>query len=403
MPFVWISMAKDLRRLAREPLGMAAAVGLPLVITLLVTLIFGGSRPRACLLVADEDDTPLSALLRTAFSRQPLDKVVSVEGVSWQEGRRRLDRGDGSALLLIPEGFEQAVLRQKPCRLRLLTNPAQRILPALIKEALAVLVDGGHYAQLLLGDQLRAFADGLPPDRVMADTTVSLVRLVRKLRAYLTPPRIKLKTEHLAARQPETSTLGLCFFPGMLFLAVLLVGQARSADIWKEKTFGTLRRTALTPSRLEAFLAGKLLATALVCASVAVIGLAGASWLLDLPVTNPVTAVLWVTLAGMGLSLFQLVLNLLVPTERAGTILTTLAICLFGMAGGTFFPFEMMPQRLAAFGKWTPNGWAIVEFKAILNGSLPGPELVIAFVAALAIGAAAFLIVAHRLRRTLTA
>jgi ABC-2 type transport system permease protein len=404
MRFVWVSTVKDLRRLRREPLGVAAAVGMPLVITLLVTLIFGGGpKPQARLLVADEDDTALSTLLRGALGGGPMGRLVLVEAVSWADGRRRLDRGDGSALLLIPKGFERAVLRDKPCRLKLLTNPSQRILPAIIQEGLSVLVEGGQYVQLLFGDQLRAFSHGLPADGTVARTSVALARLGRKMGAYLAPPRIRLENAPADPNEPDTSRLGEYFFPGMLFLAVLLVGQGRSADFWKERAFGTLRRTGLTPSRLEAFLAGKLLAAALVCAAVAALGLASARWLLHVPVANPLTAVLWVAAAGVGLYLAQLLLNLFATTERAGNVQTTLAIFLFGMVGGTYFPFEMMPGWLAAVGRWTPNGWAIVRLKAIVDGSVRPTELVIAFAGIAALSGLAFVAAAHRLRRTLAA
>jgi ABC-2 type transport system permease protein len=401
MRFVWVSTVKDLRRLGREPLGVVAAVCMPLVITALVTLVFaGGPKPRARLFLADEDDTPLSVLLRGALGRGPLGKLVIVEPVSWGEGRRRLDRGDGSALLLIPEGFGRALLRDLPCRLKLLTNPSQRILPAIIKEGLAALLEAGHYAQVLFGDRLRVFAAGQLPDRTVAQTSIALVRLGRKMKTYLAPPRIKLRTEQIERHEPDISRLGEYFFPGMLFLAVLLVGQGRSADLWRERAFGTLRRTALTQSRLEAYLAGKLLVVALLCAGVAVVGLVSARWLLHVPLARPVPAVLWVTAAGVGLYLGQLLLNLFAPTERAGNVLTTLAIILFGMVGGTYFPFEMMPAWLAAAGSWTPNGWAILQFKAMLNGSRAPGDLAIALAAVTAAGGLAFLLAARRLHWT---
>ena len=31
-------------------------------------------------------------------------------------------------------------------------------------------------------------------------------------------------------------------------------------------------------------------------------------------------------------------------------------------AGGSFFPFETMPDWMASFGQLTPNGWALVQF-----------------------------------------
>ena len=39
------------------------------------------------------------------------------------------------------------------------------------------------------------------------------------------------------------------------------------------------------------------------------------------------------------------------------------------MVGGSFFPFAVMPEWMAAIGRRTPNGMALVQFEAILFGT----------------------------------
>ena len=107
MPFLLAAIKKDLRRLGRDPLALAISFGIPLVIVTLITLVFGGgqSAPQGRLLVADEDGTLLSQALTSAFSREPLSKMLVLETTGREEGRRRMDRGDASALLIVPKGF----------------------------------------------------------------------------------------------------------------------------------------------------------------------------------------------------------------------------------------------------------------------------------------------------------
>jgi len=38
------------------------------------------------------------------------------------------------------------------------------------------------------------------------------------------------------------------------------------------------------------------------------------------------------------------------------------------MLGGSFFPFEAMPEGMAALGRRTPNGWALERFKELTTG-----------------------------------
>src|ERR1700689_768205 len=131
MRFLLAAVTKDLRRMRRDPLALATSLGIPLVLVTLVTLVFSGGQaaPQGRLLVADEDGTVLSQLLTGAFTRDPLSKMFVMETIGREEGRRRMDHGDASALLIIPKGFQDAFFQNQPVQLQLLTNPAQEILP----------------------------------------------------------------------------------------------------------------------------------------------------------------------------------------------------------------------------------------------------------------------------------
>ncbi len=399
MRFVGASALKDLRRLARDPLGLALALATPLIITLLVSAVFAGDNPtpQGRLLVVDEDDTLVSSLLRGAFGQGPLGKMLVVEMVERADGEARIDRGDASALLHIPKGFEKAVLRNEPCELRLVTNPAQRILPGIVVESLSMMLDAEFYIQSLLPGQFRRFADGPPTEQDVAEASVAVRRLVQSLQRYLDPVLIKLETTALEEKKPVN--IGALFLPGMLIFAVILVAQTLSADLWKEKAGGTLRRTLTTPSRLGAFLAGKLLAAGAVFGGVGLIGLACARWLVHLPLAAPLAVQLWVMATGVTVYLLLLLVNLYASGERGGSVLTSLVVFVCAMVGGSFFPFEMMPGWLAAAGRWTPNGWAVVQFKALAAGTAEPGALLAAAGGLAAVGAVAFVLVLRRLPR----
>lgn len=400
MWYIWTSTLKDLRRLRRDPFLLAAALGIPFVQTLLVSLMFGGGDPvpQGRLLLVDEDRSLLSTLLPGAFSQGPLGKMLFVETVAWEDGRRRMDQGAASALLFLPKGFQQAVLRDEPCELRLVINPSERILPGMVREALSVLTEAEFYAQLLVGDQLRRFAHGRPSERDVAEASVAFSRLGEKLGRYLDPLLIELKTEVDEPQEKPKGGVGGLFFPGMLFMALMILSQGLAGDLWTEKASGILRRTAITPGQLAPFLAGKVLSAGLVFLAVGAMGLAGARGLLDLPLANPLAAVLWVPTAGMAIFLLVLLGFLYASSARGGNVLTSLGVFLFGLVGGTFFPFEMMPDWLAAVGRLTPNGWAIVQFKAFLAGSAEPAGLALTFAGLTAVGTLGFLLALRRLR-----
>jgi ABC-2 type transport system permease protein len=185
--------------------------------------------------------------------------------------------------------------------------------------------------------------------------------------------------------------------PGMLYMAVFFIAGGLATDLWRERTFGALRRVATTPASFGAFLAGKLIATFLVLLLVGVFGLTVAHFLADLRVANFPLAVLWIAVSGCGLYLFMMLLQSLASTERVASMLSNFVLLPLTMLGGSFFPFDLMPKGFAQIGRLTPNGWSVTELQKILDGAMVTPA---AFGAVILFVVAGWLVVGWRVRRT---
>ena len=85
-------------------------------------------------------------------------------------------------------------------------------------------------------------------------------------------------------------------------------------------------------------------------------------------------------------------------TQRAASVLANLIIFPLAMLGGCFFPFEWMPKWMAVAGKLTPNGWALTQFKSILDGAVDSTHLGTAITLLAAFSALAFILTVRRLR-----
>ena len=401
MPFLLAAIKKDLRRLGRDPLALAISFGIPLVIVTLITLVFGGgqSAPQGRLLVADEDGTLLSQALKSAFSREPLSKMLVLETTGREEGRRRMDRGDASALLIVPKGFQEAFLQNQPAQLQLVTNPAQEILPNIVEETLSIVVDGGFYLQRQAAIPLRAIAaEKTPSDDTVARVSVALNRLGRSLTKYLNPPLIDLEL-HVAAAKRENQNVAALFLPAMLFMGLLFVANAHALDIWKEQSWGTLRRLATTPVSMGALLGGRVISLAVILSGLALVGVAGMRWFAHVAVASVSLATLWVVLSGTAFYLFLVTIAVHAPGPRAANVIGNLVVFPLSLVGGSFFPFEMMPDWMASIGRLTPNGWAVTEFKAFVAGSAHMQDLLAGAAFMAAVGTLLFLWTSRRMRK----
>jgi len=401
MRFALVTARKDLTRIFRDPLALLVWITMPAVMTGLIAIIFGsggGALPRGTLLLVDQDNSFASAIVRAVFSRDPLTKMVLVEPVEYEAGRKRLDAGDASALLIIPKGFGSALLGNRPSTLTLITNPAQRILPGIIQEALSTLTDGAFYAQSLVGDQLAKFAGAPPTQMDMLALSIEAGRLSTQLNGYLNPPLIDFDIQTIAPEKKPVP-IGALFFPGMLMFAVFGFAQSMSEDIWRERAQGTIKRVLSTSRTIGSFLAGKLMALGLVFGVLAAAGIAVAHLALAVSIHNAVIAALWVAGSGAGLYLMAALLQVFSTEQRAGVVLNGFVMFVLGMVGGSFFPLEIMPAWLASVGRVTPNGWAITRYKEIVAGPVDPARLLYGFAMLAAFLLIASLFLSRRLRR----
>jgi ABC-2 type transport system permease protein len=132
---------------------------------------------------------------------------------------------------------------------------------------------------------------------------------------------------------------------------------------------------------------------------VAVAALASARWLMDIPVESPVAVLLWMTLSGPVLLLLLTSLQLCAASQQTAHIVAFLVVFPLGMLGGGFFPFEFMPEWMARIGRLTPNGYALVQLKALMEGPVAPARLAAGFAALAAAGAVLFPLALWRLRR----
>jgi ABC-type multidrug transport system permease subunit len=404
MPFVLTAALKDLRRRLTDPAALLMWMGLPIVIGLLLSLVGnGGPTPKAHLLVVDEDHTLLSRLLISGGSQGRLADALQIETVDATAGRARIDKGDANALLTVPNGFQEAVLRDKPMTLSLVTNPTQRILPVMIEEVLKMLVEAEFYVQRLFGDELRSVADTIgqgqaPPDEAVAAIGRAFNGRMRALQDTLLPPAISLEAKKAAAEH-EAKDFWAMFLPGLLFMSLMFAAQGMSLDIWVEKTGATLRRAISTPRGAGALLFGKLLAAMVVMAAASFVALILGVTAFGVSIARAPLALAWCTFTGGALFSYLLFIQLLATSQRGGGFLSSMIVFPLMMIGGSFFPLDVMPEWMARIGRWTPNGLAAVQTQNILFGH---PTVATLGVAIAAIGVPAIVALWVSVRRLRT-
>ena len=394
MHTLWIEVEKEVRRRLGDRWVFVYWVGIPVVIGTIVTVGTGGSegpQPVAELVVVDRDESLISSMLLASFEQGELKRRIRVDSVPPEIGKERIRKGEASALLIIPAGFGEAVLRDQPTSLTLKTNPAQTVLPNIVEEVLSVEVDAVFYAHRVFGEEVREIVDLIdtstgddsgPDDEAITAVSVRVNRVVEQVAPYLLPPAIEVELQESPVRSERETSFAFLFFPGILLMSVLLIAQGLSGDVWTERESGTLSRTMSTPYGLRYYLAGKLIVAGLIYLVISGLLLPAGFVYHGLSFVKLPLAVCWLGLAGCSLYLLMLAIQLSCPTRKSAGLFATLILFPLMMLGGSFFPFETMPAWMAAIGKWSPNGMMLEQLKRYLldRNTLEGMLVVAAVV-----------------------
>ena len=374
MDFLYASVRKDLSRWIQDRTALLLWVGIPFLIGGLITSLIGsgGGTPTGTLLVADEDATFVSGFFVGAFSQEQLGDLIIVEQVSLEDGELRINQGEASGFLTIPEGFQNALLNEEPVTLTLKTNPAQTILPGIIEDITEILLDAGFYAQRLIGPEIKAIMDasdgGSPSNAFVAGISVDIQNKIETIADKLSPLAIEVEIVEPPPSEPVPD-YALLFLPGIVLMAVLLAANSLAADYWVERDKGTLRRLVSAPGALMGFVTGKAVAALVVMVAVTAIVLLagfayhGVAW------SKFLSSILWVALGGVGLFAWFAAIQMLLPNNKAANVVTMILLFPLMMVGGSFFPLAALPEWIAGIGRLAPNGFIVDRLSVELTGA----------------------------------
>ena len=400
MRTLWLSILKDLRRWSRDPVGIGLWGAIPLAVAILMKLAFGGGSgglPVVPIVIVDQDESPVSGFLVDALQQGPAAEMLRVQEADSLTAVRALKGGRASAALFLRPGFGQDYLDGRTARIGLMKNPAQSILPSIVEEGSGFLADGGFYLREVFADPMteirRAVEDSMGVDDVDASAMAqrigaAITEDISVIGRYAFPPVIALEPDTDPGAQAGDDGLDFfaLFFPGIVMMTLLFIGQPLALDLWEERKNGTLYRSAVAPDGVARLTLGKSVAGAVFLFAISLFLLVFGRWILRIELGSILPAAIFAGVVGFAVVSVLQTLVTLPKTENGATIITSFLIMPLVFLGGSFFPFEAMPPFLRTVGELTPNGMALVELKKILAGNSSAGAMLGAMGICLAVG-----------------
>jgi hypothetical protein len=207
-------IAKDLLRDWKHPWSILLFASLPLLMTLLISSVFGGrggtvNMPVIHLAVMDQDDDFLSRALRSMSGQGDGKQQIQVHYTETRaEGIRLIERDAVSAFIVFPKHMTEDLLAGKTNAMELYENPAQQILPRIARQGALLMAAGLSGAGELLGEPLREVRamfqmKEFPADAAVGSMAQRSAEKLRGLETYLFPPLITFTNIPASDWRPE--------------------------------------------------------------------------------------------------------------------------------------------------------------------------------------------------------
>lgn len=381
-----------MRRHLKSPWAILIFIAIPMVMTALIGIIFApraeeSTLPPIPVVLVDHDKSLASRLLLGAFDADQMKKMFVVTVADEAEGRKRMEKGRASAIVIVPEKFTLDLLDAKTTTLTVVKNPAEQFLPDVVEEfmaTLAVMLSGAvqSFAPEAQGIRalLRSPVDAIPWDKLGPEFGRAQKKIVAAQKT-LSPLLVGLKAEKTkaAGAKPRFTSRDLfsIMLPGMAFMFLLFIVQTLMRDIIAEREDGKLRRLMTTPLRplelIGARLAGGWIMGLAVLLVMVVLGtlIFRAYW------GNFAVFLVLGAAASFWTAAFFGFFSALVRNRNQAGALGAPIILFFSLFGGSMMNPEAMPKAFKAIGIATPNRWFIDGAAEVRAGEFPWLPLLV--------------------------
>jgi len=368
---------KDLRRRMRAPLSVISMILIPIVLTFIVGMVFGGSGDTKIegikVLFVNEDSGMASSFIGQGFSQSQLSELVHLETVDREKGMELINKGKASALIIVPEGFTDSLLNDATTRIEIIENPSEVFLPLIVEEILKTEIVMLEAILDIFSDPISSVRSFIEEDRMPRTEEVSEMINLSRDRIELIVPYLRdsLLTVDVGVRHKEKEGAGGDIFSftfvGSFSIGLLFISMIALGDILREKNSGTLKRILSTPATVTHFVFGKVLFNILLTAVALVILLSVAKFLFNATFAHPLA----IFLLCLGVVLmFPAILTFIygfVRNERIASSIIPMIIVVLCMTGGAMIPYEQMGGFLKAIAPYSPVFWVVDGLKKLLS------------------------------------
>lgn len=347
MKKVWALCWLELKQILIKPQSYILMFGMPIIFTLIFGGLLGGSgNEKVNISLVDKDGSVLSSKYYEEIKKSDL---ISIEKVTYEEGKQRIENKKSSGIIIVPKDFQKSMLDGKIENIQF--------------QASADFTGGTSVGQVLASALKKMEIEVSAARDFEKKSNTSWETMYETIYTKVNPVSIQ-KESILHDDQKLNNVTGRA--AGFSILFVMIVMLSATGTILKVRQLGVWSRLLGTPVSKVQILAGYILSFFLIgwiqfgVLMILTHSLFDVQWGNLLGVITLVSVLL---LAVIGLALL---LASIVKTTEQQSALGNIVVISTCMISGLYWPVEIEPAWMQTAANFVPQTWAMRGFTELI-------------------------------------
>lgn len=347
MKKVWALCWLELKQILIKPQSYILMFGMPIIFTLIFGGLLGGSgNTKVNVSLVDEDGSVLSSKYYEDIKKSDL---ISIEKVTYKEGKQKIENKKSSGIVIIPKDFQKSMIDGR--------------IESIQFQASADFTGGTSVEQVLASALKKMEIEVSAARDFEKKSNTSWEPMYKEIYTKVEPVSIR-KESILHDDQQLNSVTGRA--AGFSILFVMIVMLSATGTILKARQLGVWSRLLEAPVSKVQLLAGYILSFFLIgwiqfgVLMILTHSLFDVQWGNLLGVITLVSVLL---LAVIGLALL---LASIVKTTEQQSALGNIVVISTCMIGGLYWPIEIEPAWMQTAANFVPQTWAMRGFTELI-------------------------------------
>lgn len=347
MKKVWALCWLELKQILIKPQSYILMFGMPIIFTLIFSGLLGGSgNTKVNVSLVDEDSSVLSSKYYEDIKKSDL---ISIEKVTYKEGKQKIENKKSSGIVIIPKDFQKSVLDGK--------------VESIQFQASADFTGGTSVEQVLASSLKKMEIEVSAARDFEKKSNTPWESMYKEIYTKIEP--VSIQKESISHDDQKLNNVtGRA--AGFSILFVMIVMLSATGTILKARQFGVWSRLLGTSVSKVQILAGYILSFFLIgwiqfgVLMILTHSLFDVQWGNLLGVITLVSVLL---LAVIGLALL---LASIVKTTEQQSALGNIVVISTCMIGGLYWPIEIEPAWMQTAANFVPQTWAMRGFTELI-------------------------------------